>query len=121
VTKAYKIIPPNRLIELETAELEARILVLPVAVGETVYEVCNCKCGAHYAVDCQGRKNKKAEANKKAIYVTEVRRRGNSVYCKKIFARPFDPAKHLKQLEKTVFLTKADAEKAIQKGIQRVE
>lgn len=85
-------------------------LELPIAIGETIYEVVRCHCYASYAQQCQSKERNRTTARKTAIYIKPLDgKRSNTFSCIKIYARPFDPFKHLHKIGKTVFTTPEDA------------
>lgn len=97
-------------------ERNDRCYTLPAAPGATIYMATYCKCSAHYAKRCQGQI--KAFPTATHLHREEVERRGQIVYCVKVYERPFEPMKHLHKWGKTVFPTLEEAA-AYRKKVRR--
>lgn len=92
--------------------LQNGVVVLPCKVGEDVYIIENCSCLNEYRTfeECHHRRTK---ATKWIKCVMVSSRHSNK--CKKLFIRPFR-IEYLSKIGKTVFLTKEEAEKALERS-----
>lgn len=95
----------ERLREYERDEQSGAIVRMPVPVGTVVFTVSSCRCGLFYADRC--RDSTKTPRRTAECYPVE----SQTAYakCWKLYARAFDPIKHIHLLEKTVFTHKEQA------------
>ena len=96
--------------------LDNGVVVLPCAVGDTVYVIEPCSCYSRfYADSCK--QHFDDDKRIKALLIVPRGRRGYRTYksCFKLFERKFQ-LKHLDKIGKTVFLTKEEAEKALERS-----
>lgn len=106
-------------------------LVLPCKVGDTVYIIKRCRCGNPHNFNikqCHKKIVAKTPAILARVMEQEMCRRSKAngwkveyevvpigTICYSIYKKPFT-LKMLTEIGKTVFLTKEEAEKALQKG-----
>ena len=90
--------------EMVKAETEGRLIVLPCKVGELCFRVYSCRCG------CRERCKKKKEAKLVDVVPYPC---GYAYYCKRIAESKFT-LKDISNFGKTVFLTREEAEKALE-------
>lgn len=85
---------------------------LPIPIDTPIYVIEPCYCSEHYATQsCRmfhEKKRKNATAIK-AFRFPDKSKGAYRVHCMKLYIRPFDPVKHLSKLNKTAFLTEAEA------------
>lgn len=89
---------------------KTRYIVLPCAVGDTVYVLEPCVCYNNYSEyeHCNHRRTKATKWLKMVRLPSKHHTR-----CMKLFIRPFK-LEHINKLGKTVFLTKEEAEKTLE-------
>lgn len=92
----------SKLAEYEDLEEQGILIKLPIAIGETVYKLSHIfEC--EYDYECKEEEPFKCECNAFCEHESKVYR---------VIPRPFDISM-LAEFGKTVFLTKAEAEKAL--------
>lgn len=88
------------------------VVALPVKVGQTVYVLSKCKCmKGKWAIEClaRGKDSRMKYIDRVNVYNPKTSGR---VVCYKMYARPFK-VEYLKEIGKTVFLTKEEGQKAL--------
>ena len=89
--------------EYKRLEEQSRLIKLPIAIGETVYKLSHIfEC--EYDYECKEEEPFKCECNAFCEHESKVYR---------VIPRPFDISM-LSEFGKTIFLTKAEAEKALE-------
>lgn len=68
---------------------------LPVPVGTMVYVIEDCYCTPFWIEKCKMRNGTPLKNKCKALALIPTENRKGRAHCKKVYLRPFDPAKHL--------------------------
>lgn len=98
---------------LSKADADGRLVVLPCKIGAPCFRIYNCHCGDFYREE---RCKKKEEA--KLVDVVEYPYPyANMVYCKRIVESKFS-LKDIANFGKTVFLTREEAEAAVEREVR---